>query len=207
LTRWQRPARLRPEARAETVRLLKRLAEELDRQDADAIIANVAMGADDGHRHDLSGEYSGGKGSRGNSPVEAKAFATTKATQRSRDLLTDLHDLAPLLRGMLAAWSEWDPNRAIEPCPNCGNPLDRAYARCQWRDADGVQCGSRSGAERRCSTCDEPQPPGRALRKGECDACRKHRRRTGRARVATSMLALSDGLVVAGEPYTESEAA
>ncbi len=202
MTYWRQPKPLTTAQRLETVELLRDLAAQLDRPNAEAMLRNIALGTDDLWPADTMGQaVSGGSvGSR----TESHALEPPEPlAQRSRILLDDLGRLAPNLRRTLALWSEWDPDRALALCPRCANPLDRRYTRCQWRDpATGVQCGTRENSERRCSTCDEPQPAGRKLRNGECDACRQHRRRTGRARIATSRLALAQGLLTDAGAYT-----
>ena len=76
-------------------------------------------------------------------------------------------------------------------------PMNPNYQRCQ-QIIDGAQCGTRASSERRCRICEAVQAPGQALRGGRCDPCRKAWERTGRERVATSMLALAEGLIVEG---------
>lgn len=166
------------------------------------MLDNARLAADPYWPSQASGAASiGGGGPSSSSPVEAALWHRDAGTvERSRIMLQDLSRLIPNLRRILNVLSEFDPNRPRELCKRCGYPLDPRYLRCT-QVTDGVQCGTK-GAERRCTTCDEPQPQGRSLRGGECNACRMSRvRNGGRARIATSQLALADGLIVQGEAY------
>jgi hypothetical protein len=74
--------------------------------------------------------------------------------------------------------------------------MDRAYTRCQHVDDDGVQCGARPESTP-CVDCGVDVPRGK-VRKGRCDACRKHVDRHGRPRVATVDRLALDGVIVGG---------
>lgn len=196
MTHWRRPRGLTADELARTADDLRALADELTAEHALQVQRLIEVEADPTWPAATSGTGTGG-GAGGGSPVERAVTDTDRDSGRALTtigILRQLARLAPLARSALL---ERSPGRAVALCPRCGHPLDRRYQRCQ-QIIDGVQCGSRAGAERRCSTCDEVQPPGQPLRNGECDACRKHRRRTGRARVATSMLALRQGLIEEG---------
>ena len=54
-------------------------------------------------------------------------------------------------------------------------------------------CACNSKVERRCGTCDKLMQAGQPLDNGECNTCAKFRRKKGRARIATSRLALDQG--------------
>lgn len=203
MTPWARPRALRPSELDQLGQLLAALAGQLSRPEAPAMLTNAALAADPYWPSKASGAASiGGGGSGPSSPVEAALWHRDAGmAERARIMLADLAQLGPNLRRVLAVLAEYDPSRPLELCTRCGHPLDREYRRCQ-QVTDGVQCGTR-GAERRCRTCDEPQPPGRALRGGECNACRMSRiRNGGRARVATSQLALSAGLLTEDGAYS-----
>lgn len=193
MTHWRRPKALTADELTRTADDLRALADELEAAHALQVQQLLEAEADPTWPAATSGSGTGG-GAGGGSPVERAVTEIDHDAGRAKatiGILRQLARLAPLARSALL---ERSPGRAVALCPRCGYPLDRRYQRCQ-QIIDGVQCGSRAGAERRCGTCDEVQPPGQPLRNGECDACRKHRRRTGRARVATSMLALRQGLI------------
>lgn len=184
---WARPKALGVDRREQLACLLADLATELRSDHAASVQQLLAVEADPVWPATASGAGPSGGTSNG-SPVERAVTSPDRNADRARRALNDQTQLDRLARTVLLALIERSPARPVALCPQCDHPLDRRFARCQ-RIIDGVQCGSRAGADRTCTTCHEVQPPGRPLRQGECNACRMHRQRTGRARIAVSALA------------------
>lgn len=141
------------------------------------------------------GPTGGGTGSR----VERVALdGGSRPVGRAVEILAELEGLADRARRVRLGLGECKADRPIEAYP-CGHPVDRRFTRCQVT-VDGVQCGTGSTTERRCAnrTCDKVLEPGDRTLDGRCDTCARFRRRTGRDRIVTEGLALSDGLLVEG---------
>lgn len=175
--------------------LLRALAAELDRPDATHTQRGLGDATDNGYPTTASGGAGGGgHGGGAGSPVETALIASDRIADHSRELVLRLNRILNDTRYVLPGLEGWRRDRSFALCAE-GHVLPQGATRCPHVDADGAQCATRAGTERRCTTCDEVQPSGRKLRNGECDPCRQHRRRTGRPRVATSMLALAGNLL------------
>lgn len=193
---------------------LQAIANELLADHAGAVQRNLAAAADPTPWPTSTGGAGNGQG--GGSPVEQAIglnrpddqpmIAVPPITARAARLLDALHAIMGIAVTVDHGLHEWSPNRVIAVYPACGHPINRAYTRCQ-AIVDGVQCAAGATTpkpERRCETCDKLMPPGKALDNGECNTCAKYRRRKGRARIATSRLALAQGLVTEEGTYVEA---
>jgi hypothetical protein len=197
----KRPRPLHSIDRASGAALLRALADEWDAAHAQSVQHLLTVEADPAWPATASGAGTGGsRPSEPGSPTERAALDHDRAATAALAVLLAQRRAIAAAEVALGGLRDRRPDRPRALCPRCDMPLDPNYQRCQ-QIIDGVQCGTRAGADRRCKTCDEPQQPGRSLRAGECDACRQHRRRTGRARIATSRLALNEGLIAEGEVW------
>lgn len=140
-------------------------------------------------------------------PKPGQLPATVSA--RAARLLDAIGELARIAAIVDPGLAEWSPKRVVAVYPACGHPVDRAYKRCQVM-VDGHQCGAglttpiKPKVERRCGTCDKLMQKGQPLDNGECNTCAQFRRRKGRARIATSRLALDQGLIAEDGTYSEA---
>lgn len=219
MTHWARPRGLKADLRLLTAARLHAIALELEADHAAAVMANLEAAADPTPWPTTTG--GAGSSTSPTSPVLAAVERLlsqpklkpgqqpTTATARAARLLDAIGELARLAATIDLGLAEWSPNRVIAVYPTCGHPIDRAYKRCQVQ-VDGHQCGAglttpiKPKAERRCGTCDKLMQSGQPLDNGECNTCARFRRRKGRARIATSRLALDQGLITEDGTYTEA---
>lgn len=219
MTHWARPRGLKTDLRLLTAARLHAIALELEADHAAAVMANLEAAADPTPWPSSTG--GAGSSTSPTSPVLAAVERLLSQPKprpgqdppafdaKAARLLTNLTELARLAGPVDLGLHEWSPTRTVAVYPACGHPIDRAYKRCQVQ-VDGHQCGAglttpiKPKVERRCATCDKLMPTGKALDNGECNTCAKFRRRKGRARIATSRLALAEGLVTEEGTYSEA---
>ena len=195
-SRQHRPL-TRPGQLTDVAAILRALADELERPDALHTQQGLAAAVDNGYPATASGTGGGNGGGGGSSPVETAMIATDRVADHSRELVARLHRITGDARFLLPGLEGWRRDRSFNLCAE-GHVLPQGATRCPHVDADGAQCATRAGSERRCSVCDEVQAPGQPLRKGLCDGCRQSQRRANAADrpwFRASELALAGNLI------------
>ena len=189
----------RPGQLPDLATLLRALAGELDREDALHTQRGLAAAIDNGYPASASGAGGGGGHGGAGSPVESALIASDRIADHSRELVLRLNRVAADVLFVLPGLEGWRRDRSFNLCAE-GHILPQGAIRCPHVDADGAQCATRAGSERRCSVCDEVQAPGQPLRKGLCDGCRKSK---GRAMASGRPWFRASELALAGNMLTE----
>jgi hypothetical protein len=209
MTHWSRPRRLATTEREHLAATLRALADELTAAHAghvqqlllDATGRHIPIKDSTVAAQPTNGVDEDGHPVQPDTPTERAALGTdpdtARVAARAEQALRTLRRLSRDTADVLSLLHAWDPWRSVAPCPRCGQPFDRRYARCQ-AVVNGAQCGSSQTHERRCKVCDEPQQPGQSLRGGRCNTCRMFLARRGHDRNTAARLALQSNLIVDG---------